>query len=64
MAGLIFNLGFIPGTKDVSTWLLPTVLLTDVFFCGWVCPFGAAQDWMAKLGRLPHLPQLRVLQSV
>lgn len=38
MAGLIFNLGFIPGTKDVSTWLLPTVLHAGVFFCGWATP--------------------------
>lgn len=38
MAGLIFNLGFIPGTKDVSTSLLPTVLQAGVFFCGWVYP--------------------------
>ena len=38
MAGLIFNLGFIPGTKDVSTWLLPTVLQVGVFFCGWAAP--------------------------
>lgn len=63
MAGLVFGLGFIPGTKDVSTWLLPTVLLAGVFFCGWVCPFGSAQDWMSKLGRLLHLPQLRVPQA-
>ena len=64
IAGLIFSLGLIPGTKDVSSWLLPTILVAGVFFCGWVCPFGAAQDWMAKLGRLLHLPQLRVPQSV
>lgn len=64
MAGLIFSLGFIPSTRDVSSWLLPTILLLGVFFCGWVCPFGAAQDWMAKLGRLLHMPQLRVPQSV
>ena len=63
MASLVFSLGFIPGTKDVSTWLLPTVLLAGVFFCGWVCPFGAAQDWMSKLGRLLHLPQLRIPQA-
>ena len=60
MASLIFSLGFIPGTRNVSTWLLPTVLLAGVFFCGWVCPFGAAQDWMSKLGRLLHLPRLRM----
>lgn len=64
MAGLIFSLCFIPSTRNVSSRLLPTILLVGVFFCGWVCPFGAAQDWMAKLGRLLHLPRLRVPQSV
>lgn len=58
MAGLIFS--FTPSTKYVSQWLLPTVLLAGVFFCGWVCPFGAAQDWMTRLGRLLHLPRLRM----
>lgn len=51
-------------TKHASGWLLPTILLVGVFFCGWVCPFGTAQDWMARLGRLLKLPQLRVPQRV
>lgn len=51
-------------TKHASGWLLPTILLVGVFFCGWVCPLGAAQDWMARLGRLLKLPQLRVPQRV
>lgn len=51
-------------TKHASGWLLPTILLVGVFFCGWVCPFGTAQDWMARLGRLLKLPQLRMPQSV
>lgn len=62
MAGLIFS--FTPNTKDVSQWMLPAVLLLGVFFCGWVCQLGAAQDWMAKLGRLLHLPRVRVPQSI
>jgi polyferredoxin len=63
MASLILSLDFIPATKEVNSMLLPTILLIGVFFCGWVCPFGAAQEWMAKLGRLLHLPRLRVPQS-
>ena len=62
MAGLIFS--FTPNSKYISQWMLPTVLLLGVFFCGWVCQLGAAQDWMAKLGRLLHLPRLRVPQSI
>lgn len=62
MAGLIFS--FTPNSKNVSQWMLPTILLLGVFFCGWVCQLGAAQDWMAKLGRLLHLPRVRVPQSI
>lgn len=51
-------------TKYASEWLLPTVLLVGVFFCGWICPLGAAQDWMSRLGRWLRLPRLRVARGV
>ena len=63
MASLILSLDFIPATKEVNSMLLPTILLIGVLFCGWVCPFGAAQDWMSKLGRLLRLPRLRMPQG-
>ncbi len=50
-------------TKVVSDWMLPLILLAGVFFCGWVCPLGAMQDWAAKLGRLLRLPRVRVPQG-
>ncbi len=51
-------------TKIASDWLFPTILLAGVFFCGWVCPLGAAQDWMSFLGRLLKLPRFRVPQGL
>jgi transcriptional regulator of nitric oxide reductase len=29
-------------------------------FCGWLCPFGALQEWVAQLARWARLPQLRL----
>ena len=51
-------------TKIISEWMFYAVLLLGVFFCGWVCPFGAAQDWAAWLGRKLRLPHFRMPQGL
>lgn len=45
--------------------VLVLALIAKSAFCGWICPFGALQDWLYKLGRLalkgklklPRLPE-------
>lgn len=58
MSGLV--LSFMPRYNPVGKYLFFTILLCGVFFCGWVCPFGALQDWLSKLALMLKLPRYRV----
>ena len=58
MAGLIIP--WLPHSEPVAKGLFWTVLVVGVFFCGWVCPFGAIQDWLAWVARKIHLPRLQI----
>lgn len=58
MLGLIF--AFRPHYHLVGNKIFLTILIVGVFFCGWVCPFGAAQDWLWKVGRFLKLPSFRI----
>ena len=57
MAGLFLPLIH---PEPVARYLFWTVLAVGVFFCGWVCPFGAIQDWLGFLARKLHLPRFQI----
>lgn len=45
-------LGIYMDLRFVIIAFLPASLLFGNFFCGWICPFGTAQDVFGKLGNL------------
>lgn len=52
---------FDPATLIVWAFVLPTLLFWGRgVFCGWLCPFGALQEFAGKMGRALRLPQIRL----
>ena len=43
---------------------LSLVLWGRGVYCGWLCPFGAFQELLARLARLVRIPQLRVPEGL
>lgn len=62
MIGMI--LAFTPNYNMVGKKIFLTILIVGVFFCGWVCPFGAIQDWLSVVGRKLKLPQYQVPEKI
>jgi transcriptional regulator of nitric oxide reductase len=53
----------------ISLLLIAFTLITFVVwgrgtFCGWLCPFGALQEFVGLLARRLHLPRLRIRLAV
>jgi polyferredoxin len=44
--------GFYSGIRPALMVLLPLGFLAGNFFCGWICPFGTAQEIFGRIGSL------------
>ncbi|MCT4619191.1 MAG: FMN-binding protein [Marinisporobacter sp.] len=44
--------GFFTNFKATMLVILGLTLLSGVFYCGWICPFGFIQDLFSRVGRL------------
>ena len=54
-----------PMTVALWAFVLVSLLLWGRgTFCGWLCPFGALQEFAGKLARLCKLPQLKVSRAM
>lgn len=54
---------FLYDPMTVSLWayvLVSLLVWGRGTFCGWLCPFGALQEFTARLGRLLRIPQIPV----
>lgn len=40
-----------PANAIIALGLLFTLVLGGAFFCGWICPFGAVQEFFGNIGR-------------
>lgn len=41
-----------------------SILLLGVFFCGWACPFGTAQEWLRGVGKSMTGMTIRIPQKI
>ncbi len=56
----LLTLGFMSKSLPYMIIILGTTVLGGAWFCGWLCPFGFAQEWLGKLGRALRIPRLRI----
>jgi ferredoxin-type protein NapH len=52
--------GFYSPIRPVLMVLLPLSFLAGNFFCGWICPFGTAQEIFGKLGSLTWKKKIKM----
>lgn len=53
-----------PSSLVLLIGLLASILLVGGAFCGWICPFGALQDWLQKLRRKLKIREVQVPEAL
>lgn len=58
MAGLF--LPFLPSADVIGQKIWLSAIVLGVFFCGWICPFGAAQEWLYFIAHKLKIKQYKI----
>lgn len=53
---------FAKGAGFIGWYIFLSILFFGVFYCGWLCPFGALQDVMAKISSFLRIKKYRMPQ--
>ena len=62
MLGLFFP--FFPFADMLGQKIWISIIFVGVFFCGWVCPFGALQDWLSWISKRLHIKRFKISQKL
>ena len=60
----IWSFGIYYKFSYLILFLLGTTLIFGNFFCGWVCPFGSAQNYLGRIGSLITKKKLKMPNAV
>jgi len=61
---ILLTAGLIVKNMFFMILFMGSALLAGSFYCGWLCPFGALQEWLNKVGRFLKIPQLRIPAAI
>ena len=54
----------IPSSEIIGQQIFLTIFFVGVFFCGWCCPFGTLQEWIASFARHLKIPRFYPPQKI
>lgn len=48
----------------IGTYLVLFIIFFGVFYCGWICPFGAIRDFINKISKKLKIKRYRVPDKI
>lgn len=48
----------------LGQYLIPFIIIFGVFYCGWFCPFGTAQEFVGKIGKTLKIKKYKLPDKI